>query len=37
MNGICINVFCHENKVVYPVYLSDQKFDDSLDLFVDIK
>ena len=21
---ICINVFCYENKVVYPVYLSDQ-------------
>ena len=24
-NKICINVFCYENKVVYPVYLlSDQ-------------
>ena len=24
--------FCYENKVVYPVYLSDQKFSDSMDL-----
>ena len=30
-NKICINVFCHENKLVYPVYLSDQKFSDSID------
>ena len=31
-NKICINVFCYENKVVYAVYLSDQKFSDSMDL-----
>ena len=31
-NKIFINVFCYENKVVYPVYLSDQKFSDSMDL-----
>ena len=33
-NKICINVFCYENKIVYPVYLSDQKFDDSMDLLL---
>ena len=32
LNGICVNVFCHENKVVYPVYLSNQCFNDSIDL-----
>ena len=31
-NKICINVFCYEKKVVYPVYLSDQTFSDSMDL-----
>ena len=34
LNKICINVFCYENKIVYPVYLSDQKFDDSMDLLL---
>ena len=29
-NKICINVFCYENKLVYPVYLSDQKFSDCI-------
>ena len=33
-NKVCINVFCYENKVVYPVYLSDQKFNDSMDLLL---
>ena len=33
-NKTCINVFCYENKIVYPVYLSDQKFDDSMDLLL---
>ena len=31
---ICINVFCYENKVVYPVYLSSQKVDNSMDLLL---
>ena len=30
-NNICINVFCHENGLTYPVYLSDQKLGDSMD------
>ena len=34
MNKINVNVFCYENKVVYPVYLSDQTFDDCLDLLL---
>ena len=33
-NKICINVLCYENKVVYPVYLSDQKFSDSMYLLL---
>ena len=31
LNKICVNVFCYENKIVHPVYLSDQKFNDYLD------
>ena len=33
-NKICINVFCYENKIVDPVYLSGQNFDDSIDLLL---
>ena len=33
-NNIWINVFCYENGLTYPVYLSDQKFRDSMDLLV---
>ena len=33
-NKICVNIFAYENKVVYPVYLSDQKFSDYLDLLL---
>ena len=33
-NKICIDVFFHENKVLYPVYLSDEKFSDSKDLLL---
>ena len=31
-NKICINVFCYDNKLTHPVYLSDQKFNDNMDL-----
>ena len=34
LNKICINVFCYEYKVVYPVCLSDQKCDNCLDLLL---
>ena len=33
-NNICINVFCYENKLIFPVYLSDQKFRDNMDLLM---
>ena len=31
MNKININIFSCEDKIIYPVYLSDQSFDDVLD------
>ena len=34
MNKININVFCYENKVIFPIYLSDQKCDNVLDLLL---
>ena len=30
-NNICINVFGYENKLVFPIYISDQKCEDSMD------
>ena len=33
-NNICVNVFCYENNLVYPVYLSDQKFENCIDLLL---
>ena len=32
LNGINVNVFCYENKVINPVYLSNQTFNDCMDL-----
>ena len=32
-NNICINVFGYENKLVFPIYVSDQKFEDSICCF----
>ena len=34
MNKISNNVFSYEDKVVFPIYLSDQNFDDTLDLLL---
>ena len=31
--NICINVFGYENRLVFPIYISNQKFKDSMDLF----
>ena len=28
MNGININVFCYEGRIIFPIYLSDQPFND---------
>ena len=33
-NNICINVFGYENGLVFPIYISDQKFEDSMDLLL---
>ena len=34
LNKINVDVFCYENKVVYPVCLSDKSFNDVLDLLL---
>ena len=33
-NNICVNVFCYENGLTYPVYFSDQKFGNCMDLLL---
>ena len=33
-NNICINVFGSENKLVFPIYFSGKKFEDSMDLLL---
>ena len=33
-NNICINVFCYENGLTYPVYVSNKKFENCMDLLV---
>ena len=33
-NNIYINVFGYENKLVFPIHVSDQKFQDSMDLLL---
>ena len=33
-NNICINVFGYENGLVFPIYVSDKKFEDSRDLLL---
>ena len=35
--NICINVFGYENKLVIPIYVSDKKFEDSIDLLFLVK
>ena len=31
---ICINLFCYENKLTFSIYVSDQKFENSMDLLL---
>ena len=31
-SNMCINVFGYVNGLVFPIYVSDQKFEDSMDL-----
>ena len=33
-NNICINAFCYENKLTFSIYISDQKFENSMDLLL---
>ena len=33
-NNICINVFCYENGLTYPVHISKQKFENHMDLLM---
>ena len=33
-NNICINVFCYENDLVYPVYVSDKKIENCMELLL---
>ena len=32
--NICINVFCYENKLTFPIYVSNQKFENSMDVLL---
>ena len=40
-NNICINVYCHENKLTFPIYVSDQNLlliiDENKSCYVYIK
>ena len=33
-NNICVNVFCYENKMVFPIYVFDKRFKNSIDLLL---
>ena len=33
-NKICINVYCYENKLAFLIYISDQRFGNSIDLLL---
>ena len=33
-NNTCISVFGYQNKLVFPIYITDQKFEDSMDLLL---
>ena len=33
-NNICINVFGYENELFFPIQVSDQEFEDSVDLLL---
>ena len=34
MNNICINMFRYENKLIFPFYISDQKFEYTMDFLL---
>ena len=33
-NNICVNVFGYENELVFPIYISDKKIKNSVDLLL---
>ena len=33
-NSICINLYCYKSKLAFPIYISDQKFENSMDLLL---
>ena len=33
-NNTCINVFGYENRLAFPIYISEQRFQDSVDLLL---
>ena len=33
-NNICINFFCYENKLTFPIYKPNQEFENSMDLLL---
>ena len=33
-NDVCINVFGYEEELVFPIYISDEKFEESIDLLL---
>ena len=33
-NNICINMFCYQNKMTFPIYNSNHKFQNSMDLLL---
>ena len=33
-NKICINVSCYENKLTFPINISDEKCENSIDLLL---
>ena len=33
-NKIFVNNICYENKLTYPIHISDQKFENSMDLLI---
>ena len=33
-NNICINAFCYENNLIYPVCVSNEKFENYMDLLL---
>ena len=36
-SNICINVYCYENKLTFPICVSDQKFENLMDLLLVLK